>query len=219
MPQNGRSHRAMMGDAYEQAVQGRQRSDRPCLRRGVAENGQRAIGAGVLFVLLVAVALLAPSATAAGVVAVRTGLPWGALTHAAARLGEDSPGLKPARAPLLALRLKGGRGCTGTRNSCKQRKYHMKTGVMKDAKRNRPIALSHRPCTGSWAKSKIERWHGTAVIQQVRAADISTTWGCAKVCFLDTACWAWYLTRYFVTCRQCGSPPLGHPFTILAQLL
>lgn len=155
--------------ADELAGQRRQRSaSTSCLRCAVSGNDQRASGAGVLLAALVAVALLAPSSAASGVQAVRpcTGLPWGALKHADERLGDKAPVSMPGKSPLLALRLKGGRGCTGTRNSCKQRKYHMKTGVMKDAKRNRPIALSHRPCTGSWAKSKMERWHGTAVIQQ-----------------------------------------------------
>ena len=56
--------------------------------------------------------------------------------------GGGSRGVLP-RAPLLALRLKGGRGCTGTRNSSKQRSYKIKKGVQRDAKANRPIALSH----------------------------------------------------------------------------
>ena len=67
----------------------------------------------------------------------------------------------------VPLRLRGGRGCTGTRNSCKQRKYHMKAGgVQRYAKRNHPIALSHKPCSGPWALSKVERAHGAAFIQQ-----------------------------------------------------
>jgi hypothetical protein len=208
--------------ADELAGQRRQRSaSTSCLRCAVSGNDQRASGAGVLLAALVAVALLAPSSAASGVQAVRpcTGLPWGALKHADERLGDKAPVSMPGKSPLLALRLKGGRGCTGTRNSCKQRKYHMKTGVMKDAKRNRPIALSHRPCTGSWAKSKMERWHGTAVIQQVRAADAVEP-GFVHVCCRGLHfTYAFDLTRHLATCRLCGSPPLGHPFTILAQLL
>ena len=80
--------------------------------------------------------------------------------------GGGSRGVLP-RAPLLALRLKGGRGCTGTRNSSKQRSYKIKKGVQRDAKANRPIALSHKPCSGPKALSGIERFHGAYVIQQV----------------------------------------------------
>ena len=83
--------------------------------------------------------------------------------------GGGSRGVLPgcAASNLLALRLKGGRGCTGTRNSSKQRSYKIKKGVQRDAKANRPIALSHKPCSGPKALSGIERFHGAYVIQQV----------------------------------------------------
>ena len=80
---------------------------------------------------------------------------------------EMTTGASRVSVSSLALRLKGGRGCTGTRGACRQRKYHIRKGVLQDAKRNRPIALSHKPGTGSWALSKIERFHGAAVIQSV----------------------------------------------------
>jgi len=38
--------------------------------------------------------------------------------------------------------------------------------VQRDAKANRPIALSHKPCSGPKALSGIERFHGAYVIQQ-----------------------------------------------------
>jgi len=80
--------------------------------------------------------------------------------------GRQVPASSAVGAPLLTMRLKGGRGCTGTRNSVKQRKYRIPTGVQKDAKRNRPIALSHKPCSGPKLLSQMERLHGAGVVQQ-----------------------------------------------------
>ncbi|MGB1604340.1 MAG: hypothetical protein ACPIOQ_67035, partial [Promethearchaeia archaeon] len=65
------------------------------------------------------------------------------------------------------LRLKGGRGCTGTRGSVKQRKIRIRHDIQREARRNRPVALSRKPCSGPRALSKLDRFHGTAVIQQV----------------------------------------------------
>ena len=72
-----------------------------------------------------------------------------------------------ARGALLPLRLKGGRGCTGTRGSVKQRKIRIRHDIQREARRNRPVALSRKPCSGPRALSKLDRFHGTAVIQQV----------------------------------------------------
>ncbi len=111
---------------------------------------------------LCAAAVLAAASLAAGAEDARRG--WGGGSAVA---GGGSQGVLP-RDALLALRLKGGRGCTGTRNSCKQRSYKIKNGAQRDAKANRPIALSHKPCSGPRALSGIERIHGAAVIQQVQ---------------------------------------------------
>jgi hypothetical protein len=141
-----------------------------CWRRGSSARGPRA-GAGRVGVLCVCALFAAAldhgaaegsgqAATRRRVRAVQGTLGWYGAGHGPAALAVG--------APLLAMRLKGGRGCTGTRNSVKQRKYRIPAGVQKDAKRNRPIALSHRPCSGPKLLSQIERLHGAGVVQQVR---------------------------------------------------
>lgn len=107
------------------------------------------------------------------------------------------------------LRLKGGRGCTGTRNSVKQRKVHIPAGVQKNARRNRPIFLSHKPCSGPKALSKIERMHGAGVVQQVRGGRYSL--------FLPGLLARRRLTSLRALCRRFGSHrPCPH-FMILVQ--
>jgi len=116
--------------------------------------------------MLIASAALTPAAAVSGVETHQRS--WGVLAApAVGGLHRDATLTAPASAPLMALRLKGGRGCTGTRNSCKQRGYHINAGVQKNAKRNKPIALSHKPCSGPHALSKVERYHGADVVLQV----------------------------------------------------
>lgn len=132
------------------------------------QPSQAATGRTWLAVVVLAAVSLANAADerGAGAHVLRT---W--VGNGAPRVGR-SHGLPPAggmspSGSLLALRLKGGRGCTGVRNSCKQRKYKIREDVQKNAKRNRPIALSHKPCSGPLALSRIERAHGPLVIQMV----------------------------------------------------
>lgn len=139
--------------------------------RSVEQTSRAATGRSSLqcfAAVILAAASLANAADERGSVAhsLRT---WGSSGAPAigSSFGLPTRGLSPSGS-LLALRLKGGRGCTGVRNSCKQRKYTIREGVQKHAKRNRPIALSHKPCSGPWALSKIERAHGPLVIQMVK---------------------------------------------------
>jgi len=123
-------------------------------RRGRPPPSKVAWGAGrmdaLCVAMLVASAALTPAAAVGGVETHQRS--WGALAApAVGGVHRDATLTAPASAPLMALRLKGGRGCTGTRNSCKQRGYHINAGVQKNAKRNKPIALSHKPCSGPHA--------------------------------------------------------------------
>ena len=136
-------------------------------RRSVGQPSQAATGRTWLAAVVLAAASLANAADqrGAGAHALRT---WGGsgTPRVGSSYGLPAGGMSPSGS-LLALRLKGGRGCTGVRNSCKQRKYKMREDVQKHAKRNRPIALSHKPCSGPLALSRIERAHGPLVIQMV----------------------------------------------------
>jgi len=134
--------------------------------------------------MLVASAALTPAAAVGGVETHQRS--WGALAApAVGGVHRDATLTAPASAPLMALRLKGGRGCTGTRNSCKQRGYHINAGVQKNAKRNKPIALSHKPCSGPHALSKVERYHGADVVLQVPLlAVLREGWPVSVMCFV-----------------------------------
>lgn len=136
-------------------------------RRSVGQPSQAATGRTWLAAVVLAAASLANAADqrGAGAHALRT---WGGCgtPRVGSSYGLPAGAMSPSGS-LLALRLKGGRGCTGVRNSCKQRKYKMREDVQKHAKRNRPIALSHKPCSGPLALSRIERAHGPLVIQMV----------------------------------------------------